>query len=170
MNKTLISVFETEQSAFEGLTALEDFHRDGDIRLYASPVITTSAQGWVSVPVAVIAGQPGLDAGPIKDATVAGHAGKYVDLVVTADPATCGNGQDGFWIWGNCPAPVTVGCEDVTGDRFFGVSKGDADRAYALDFGGKAYTFFTNEPAGLLAADRAELHRVFDSIRVEPAG
>ncbi len=91
-------------------------------------------------------------------------------FTVTADPATCGNGDDGFWIWGNCPAPVTVGCEDVTGDRFFGVSKGDHDRVYALDVDGKTYTFFTDEPLDLLAADRAELHRVFDSIRVEPAG
>jgi len=50
MNKILISVFETEPSAFEGLTALKDLHRDGDITLYASTVITKSAGGWVSVP------------------------------------------------------------------------------------------------------------------------
>ena len=72
--------------------------------------------------LAVIADQPGLDAGPITDVTVGGHDGKYVDYTVTTDPATCGNGQDGFWIWGTCPAPVTVGCEDVgAGDRRFGV-------------------------------------------------
>ena len=134
-----------------------------------TPVMPAAGSGAAAL-LAVIAGEPGLHAGPIEDATVAGHAGKYVDLTVTGDPATCGNGHDGFWIWGNCPAPVTVGCEDVTGDRFFGVAKGDTDRVYALDFGGKIYTFFTNEPAGVLGVDRAELHRVFDSIRAEPAG
>jgi uncharacterized membrane protein len=50
MNKILISVFETQTSAFEGLTALKDLHRNGDITLYASTVITKDAQGWVSVP------------------------------------------------------------------------------------------------------------------------
>ena len=50
MNKILISVFDTEQAAFEGLTALKELHRDGDITMYASSVITKNAQGWVSVP------------------------------------------------------------------------------------------------------------------------
>ena len=53
--------------------------------------------------------------------------GKFVDYTVTADPATCGDGQDGFWIWGTCPVPVTPGCEDAAGgDSRWGVSKGDA--------------------------------------------
>ena len=50
MNKILISVFDSEQAAFKGLTALKDLHHDGDITLYASSVITKSPQGWVSVP------------------------------------------------------------------------------------------------------------------------
>ena len=35
-NKILVSVFDTERTAFEGLTALKDLHRDGDITVYAS--------------------------------------------------------------------------------------------------------------------------------------
>ena len=32
------------------------------------------------------------------------------------------------------------------------------------------YTFFTNEPLDLLAADRSELQQVIDSMEFEPAG
>lgn len=48
-NKILVSVFDAERTAFEGLTALKDLHRDGDITLYASSVIAKDALGTVSV-------------------------------------------------------------------------------------------------------------------------
>ena len=48
-NKILVSVFDSEQSAFEGLTALKDLHREGDITLYASSVIAKDPSGTVSV-------------------------------------------------------------------------------------------------------------------------
>jgi uncharacterized membrane protein len=48
-NKILVSVFDTEQMAFEGLTALKDLHRDGDITVYGSTVIAKDASGTVSV-------------------------------------------------------------------------------------------------------------------------
>ena len=48
-NKILVSVFDSEQSAFEGLTALKDLHREGDITLYASSVIAKDHSGTVSV-------------------------------------------------------------------------------------------------------------------------
>ena len=119
--------------------------------------------------LAVIADQPGLDAGPITDVTVGGHDGNYVDYTVTTDPATCGNGQDGFWIWGTCPAPVTIGCEDIgVGDRRYGVSLNSHERAYAINVDGKTVTFFTSVPADLQAADRPELQQVLDSIEFEP--
>ena len=99
-----------------------------------------------------------------------GHDGKYVEYTVTADPATYGNGQDGFWIWGACPPPVTVGCEDADGgDRRWGASKGDHERAYAIDVDGTIYTFFTAQPGRMKAADRAEFQRFLDSIEFEPA-
>jgi hypothetical protein len=108
----------------------------------------------------VIAGQPGVDAGPITDVTVGGHDGKYVDFTVTIDPATCGDVGDPFWIWGS-----------PDGDRRYGVDQNRPERAYAIDVDGTIYTFFTNEPRGdLLAADRAELQRLIDSIEFEPAG
>jgi uncharacterized membrane protein len=57
-NKILVSVFETETMAFEGLTALKGLHRDGDITLYASTVIAKDASGTVSV-------RQAADRGPI---------------------------------------------------------------------------------------------------------
>lgn len=45
----LVSVFDDERTAFEGLTALKDLHRDGDITLYASTVIAKDSAGSVSV-------------------------------------------------------------------------------------------------------------------------
>ena len=67
-NKILVSVFDSERTAFEGLTALKDLHGEGDITLYASTVIAKdawgpcrsarrriagrSARSWASSPVA----------------------------------------------------------------------------------------------------------------------
>jgi hypothetical protein len=142
-----------------------------------TPVLPAAGSGAAGL-LGVIARQPGVNPGPIhgssvagiKDVTVGGHAGKYVDYTVTADPATCGNGQDGFWIWGDCPPPVTVGCEDADGgDRRWGASKGNHERAYAIDVDGTIYTFFTAQPRRLPAADRAEFQRFLDSIEFEPA-
>jgi hypothetical protein len=117
----------------------------------------------------VIAAQPGIDAGTIMDVTVAGHAGKYVDYTVTTDPATCGNGHDGFWIWGGCSPPVTTGCETYgTGDARWGAGLNNRERVYAIDVAGKTYTFFTSQPADLQAGDRTELQQVIDSIAFEP--
>ena len=73
-----------------------------------TPVVPKAGSGAAGL-LGVIARQPGLDAGPIygtsvagiTDVTVGGHDGKYLDYRVTADTATCGNGHDGFWIWGH---------------------------------------------------------------------
>ena len=48
-NKILVLVFDSERLAFEGLSALKDLHRDGDITLYASTVIAKDASGAVAV-------------------------------------------------------------------------------------------------------------------------
>jgi uncharacterized membrane protein len=48
-NKILVSVFDSERAAFEGLTALKDLHRDGDITVYGSTVIAKDPSGTVSV-------------------------------------------------------------------------------------------------------------------------
>ncbi len=49
MNKMLIAVFETEQKAYEGLTALKGLHANGDITLYANAVIRKDQNGKILV-------------------------------------------------------------------------------------------------------------------------
>jgi uncharacterized membrane protein len=48
-NKILVSVFDTEATAFEGLTALKDLHHEGDITVYATSVIVKDHSGNVAV-------------------------------------------------------------------------------------------------------------------------
>lgn len=45
MNKTLVAIFDNEDAAFNGLTALKELHRNGDITLYDSAVITKNVLG-----------------------------------------------------------------------------------------------------------------------------
>lgn len=95
MNKILISVFDTEQAAFEGVNALKDLHRDGDITMYASAVIAKDADGHVEVRQAadrgpigtlvgiVTGGLVGLLGGPVGAAVgayVGGTGGVLYDL------------------------------------------------------------------------------------------
>jgi uncharacterized membrane protein len=94
-NKILVSVFDSERTAFEGLTALKDLHREGDISLYASTMIAKDASGTVSVrqaadngPIGTLAGMVtgglvGLLGGPVGVAVgayVGGFGGLMYDL------------------------------------------------------------------------------------------
>ena len=136
-----------------------------------TPVVPAVGSGPAGL-LRVIAGQPGIKAEPITNVTVGGHDGKSVAYTVTVDPDTCPSDGDGggFWIWGTCSAPVTVGCESVdNGDRRYGVGLNSPERAYAIDVDGKTVTFFTKEPVHLSAADRAELQQVIDSMEFVPA-
>jgi uncharacterized membrane protein len=95
MHKILISVFDTEEAAYQGLSALKDLHRDGDITLYASAVIAKDADGKPSVrqtadrgPIGTLAGVVagglvgllGGPAGVAMGAYVGGVGGLMVDL------------------------------------------------------------------------------------------
>lgn len=103
MNRILISVFDTEQAAFEGVSALKDLHRNYEITMYASAVIVKDAQGQVAVRQAadrgpigtlvgiVTGGLVGLLGGPVGVAVgayVGGTGGILYDLF------TAGFGMD----------------------------------------------------------------------------
>ena len=49
MTKMLVAVFDSEAAAFEGLSALKELHRDGDISLYSSAVIAKDKNGKVDL-------------------------------------------------------------------------------------------------------------------------
>jgi uncharacterized membrane protein len=63
MNKMLVAVFDTEAAAFQGLSALKDLHRDGDITLYASAVIVKDRAGQISIKQAADDGPVGTAVG-----------------------------------------------------------------------------------------------------------
>jgi len=62
MNKMLVAVFDNENKAFEGLSALKDLHKKGDITLYASAVVNKNEKGEVHLKTAA-------DDGPVGTAT-----------------------------------------------------------------------------------------------------
>ena len=62
MNKMLVAVFENENKAFEGLSALKELHKKGDITLYATAVVSKNEKGEVHLNTAA-------DQGPVGTAT-----------------------------------------------------------------------------------------------------
>jgi uncharacterized membrane protein len=95
VDKILVSVFDSEEAAFEGLTALKDLHGQGNITLYASAVIAKDANGEASVrkaadqgPIGTLVGVVGgglvgLLGGPVGVAVgayVGGFSGLMYDL------------------------------------------------------------------------------------------
>jgi hypothetical protein len=108
-----------------------------------------------------LASQPGITAGPKTDVMVDGHSGKYVELTVATNIATCpvtsGDGPlGGFWLWAS-----------PDGDRRYVQGSDETDRIYAVDVGGAPFTFFARIPKRTTAADRAELQAIIDSIAIE---
>lgn len=63
MNKMLVAIFDREDAAFEGLSALKDLHRDGDISLYSAAVIAKDRTGRVEVKQAADSGPVGAAVG-----------------------------------------------------------------------------------------------------------
>src|SRR5687768_12828372 len=98
MSRILVSTFESEKAAFEGLSALKELHRDGDITLYASSVVAKDAAGVAAIrqeadrgPVGtlvglVTGGLVGLVGGPVGVAVgayIGGFGGLLFDLFST---------------------------------------------------------------------------------------
>jgi uncharacterized membrane protein len=84
-NKILVSVFPSEPLAFEGLTALKDLHRDGDITVYGSTVIAKDPSGTVAVRQAADRGPVGSLVGIVTGGLVGllgGPAGVAVGAYV----------------------------------------------------------------------------------------
>jgi uncharacterized membrane protein len=96
MHKILISVFDDQTAAFEGVTALKELHGNGDITLYASTVVAKNENGTLAAlqssdsgPVGTLVGLVGggligLLGGPVGAAAgayVGGFGGAMVDLL-----------------------------------------------------------------------------------------
>ena len=61
MNKMIVAVFDREAAAYDGLSALKDLHRDGDISLYSSAVIVKDKSGKIEI-------KQSADSGPVGTA------------------------------------------------------------------------------------------------------
>jgi uncharacterized membrane protein len=85
MNKMMAAVFDSETAAFEGLRALKDLHRNGDITLYASAVIVKDKTGQVSLKQAVEEGPVGTALGLLTGGLIGilgGPAGMAIGATV----------------------------------------------------------------------------------------
>lgn len=70
MHKVLVSVFDDEKTAFQGLTALKQLHSNGDISLYGSAVVAKAADGRISIKQAADSGPIGTLAGVVTGSLV----------------------------------------------------------------------------------------------------
>jgi len=87
MTKMLVAVFDTEPTAFEGLQALQDLHRDGDITLYATAVLVKDSAGAVTVKQSADVGPLGTAVGMLTGSAtglLAGTAGAAAGLAAGA--------------------------------------------------------------------------------------
>jgi len=83
MNKMLVVVFDREDAAFEGLSALKDLHRDGDISLYSTAVIAKDKSGRIEVRQAADSGPVGAAVGLLTGSLI-GIFGGPVGVAVGA--------------------------------------------------------------------------------------
>jgi len=88
MNKLVVSVFDTETQAFEGLTAFKELHSNGDLSLYATAVINKDESGEISI-------KENSDQGPIGTA-VAALTGGLVGLFAGPAGAMAGAAAGAF--------------------------------------------------------------------------
>jgi len=83
MNKMIVAVFDRETAAFEGLSALKDLHRDGDISLYSSAVVVKDNTGKVELKQAADEGPVGTALG-LLTGSLTGIVGGPVGLALGA--------------------------------------------------------------------------------------
>ena len=75
MNKMLAVVFSSEKEAYEGLAALKDLHRSGDVTLYATAVLVKDAAGKVAMKQSADEGPLGTALGMLTGSMVGLLAG-----------------------------------------------------------------------------------------------
>lgn len=87
MNKMLVAVFSNENKAFEGLSALKDLHKQGDITLYATAVVSKNEKGELSLNTAADQGPIGTTTGLLTGSLI-GLIGGPIGLAIGATTGT----------------------------------------------------------------------------------
>lgn len=83
MNKMLVAVFESETTAYEGLSALKNLHSNGDITLYATAVISKNEKGELKLKTAAEEGPIGTATGLLTGSLI-GLLGGPVGIAIGA--------------------------------------------------------------------------------------
>ena len=83
MNKMIVTVFNDESSAYEGVKALTELHAEGSLTLYATAVIAKDAQGVVNVKQAADQGPLGTVLG-LTTGSLVGLLGGPIGMAVGA--------------------------------------------------------------------------------------
>jgi len=89
MNRMIVAVFDNEEKAFEGLSALKALHKDGDISLYGSSVINKNELGEVQVKDASNQGPVGTAVGMLSGAFI-GIIGGLPGMAIGASAGALG--------------------------------------------------------------------------------
>ncbi|MCI4669492.1 MAG: DUF1269 domain-containing protein [Bacteroidia bacterium] len=89
MNRIIVSVFDNEEKAFSGQTALKDLHLNGDISLYATAVVSKNDQGEVETKSISEKGPLGTRVGMISGAFV-GLVGGPIGMALGASVGALG--------------------------------------------------------------------------------
>ncbi len=87
MEKMLVAVFDNETQALEGLSALKDLHKNGDITLYANAVVSVDASGKLNVQQTTDSGGLGTATGLLVGSLV-GIIGGPIGLAIGAGTGT----------------------------------------------------------------------------------
>ena len=87
MNKMIVTIFNNENSAYEGVKALRELHAEGSLTLYAAAVIAKDTQGVVRVKQAADQGPLGTVLG-LTTGSLIGLLGGPVGLAVGAITGT----------------------------------------------------------------------------------
>ncbi len=91
MNKLIVTVFENESNAFEGLTALKSLHTDGTISVYATAVVSKNVEGESEVKENTSEGPLGLSIGLLTGSLFGMLAGP-IGMAVGAGVGALGGG------------------------------------------------------------------------------
>ncbi|MEN8799004.1 MAG: DUF1269 domain-containing protein [Flavobacteriaceae bacterium] len=89
MNKMIVAVFETEEKAFEGLSALKELHKGGDISLHATAVLTKDENESISLKEITDEGPIGTAVGLLSGALI-GIIGGPVGMAIGATAGMMG--------------------------------------------------------------------------------
>ncbi|MBD0401792.1 DUF1269 domain-containing protein [Flammeovirga sp. EKP202] len=89
MNKLIVSVFDNQSKAFEGLSAIKELNTNGDISLYASTVISKNDEGEITVNESSDQGPIGAGVGMLTGAFI-GLFGGPIGMVAGAMAGSLG--------------------------------------------------------------------------------